>query len=298
MVAAAKDWPDFTRATLLVGVDEDGNPLGVLVDDAGNLTAVLKGVGAEGLQTIGVDSQGRIEVFILDNESQWGDVLRIGNAEMAARLGSARAWDWRGQTLHYNDFGRGMGNVIRYPQGAGADFSIDPVYWVSGGYSLMMTAGSDGERYARVDFAVEHPPSLQMGLEACWSCTGPGELFKIEMRRGVGGWVWIAAIRHNYDLNRVQYRDSAGDWQSIANPYYFDGGEKFHRIKVVADFDAKKYVRILYADTEFDASAIGLYQSGIGYSSTIYCEIKLTGRVDENDVAYLDSYVVTVSEPL
>ena len=41
MVNPAQDWPDFTRATLLVGVDSSGNPVGVLVDSDGNLSALI-----------------------------------------------------------------------------------------------------------------------------------------------------------------------------------------------------------------------------------------------------------------
>lgn len=298
MVEPAQDWPDFTRATLLVGVDSSGNPVGVLVDSDGNLNAILKGQGATGLQTIAVDADGRIEAFILDAESQWGDVLRIGTAELAARLGSLRVWDWRGQTLHSSDFAQGMGNVLKYPDGTGSAITLDPVFWQTGGYSVKLVGGSDGDHYARVDFLIEHPPSLQMGLEACFSYVSNFDDFKIEMRRYLDNKVYIAAIRHNRSTNRIQYQDSAGAWQDIANPFFLAGGEQFHRLKVVADFDTKKYVRILYADAEYDASALDLYQSGVGYLSTVYCEIKFTSRSGNNDVAYLDSYIVTVNEPV
>lgn len=292
------DYPDFTRAVRLLGIDAAGDPVAVLVDGDGNLNAILKGEGATGLTTIAVDANGRIEAFMLDSESQWGDVLRIGNAEMAARLGSLRAWDWRGQTLLASDFRDGMGNVLKYPEGTGSSISLDPTYSQSGGYSVRLVGGSDGDRYARCDFLVEHPPSLQMGLEATFSGVADYDNFKIEMRRYTGGRILIAAIRYDFATGQIQYRDGDGNWQNIANPHFLDGGEMFHRLKVVADFDTKKYIRILYADTEFDASAIDLYDSGGGFLSAVYCEIRLTSRAANNDVAYLDSYAVTVSEPL
>ena len=297
MVQPAADFPDFTHGILLLGVDGDGNQVGVLLDSDGNLNCILKGQGTEGLETIAVDSEGRIEVFILDSESQWGDVLRVGNAEMAARLGSPRAWDWRGQTLHFNDFSRGMGNVLKYPSGAGSAVTVDPTYWITGGYSVKLVAGSDSDHYARVDFLIEHPPSLRMGLEASFSYEAQLDDFKIEMRRYLDNKIYWAAVRFNRSTSRVQYLDSDGNWQDIANPFFLSGEEQFHRLKVVADFSTFKYVRVLYADAEYDASDIDLYQWGAGYLSTVYCEIRMTGRSGNNDVAYLDSYVVTVGEP-
>lgn len=55
------DWPDFTRAILIVGKDADGNPVGVYVDASGFLAAILKGQKPDTtLATVALDASGRI----------------------------------------------------------------------------------------------------------------------------------------------------------------------------------------------------------------------------------------------
>lgn len=300
MVLAAKDWPDFTNATLLVGVDKDGNPLGVLVDGAGNLTAVLKGMGATGLQTIGVDSDGRIEVFLLDHESQWGDVLRVGNAEMAARLGAAKTWDWRGQQYWFTDFCQGTGNLLKDVQGTGAEISLSPDYWIRGGYSLKLVGGSDGSRYADAKFWIDHPPSNIVGLEIHVSGVPDLDYLEIRLRKYVDNNVYRARLRFNPGLvpDKMQIEDDAGDWQTVGNNFYGLNVEMFNHIKLVADFDTNKYVRALWGDTEVDLSAYSLYRVGAGYLNQMLAGVKIYSRDGENDSKYVDYVLVTVNEPL
>ena len=267
------------------------------VDADGYITAVLKGERSGTLTTIGVDENGRLEAFLLDAESQWGDVVRTGNAELAARAGSIRRWDWRGSTIWQTDFSRGLGNGLKYPTGTGAAITIDPVYWETGGYSLKLVGGSDGNHKAYVDFLVETPASLAVGLEGNFSYPGDFEFFKLEVRAYVGGKVYIAAVRFNESTNYVQYLNSGNVWTNIQNPFYLTGAELFHRMKLVADFSTAKYKRVLWGRTETDLSAQSLYQSGTGYLSSLYVEVELNSRSGNNDVAYLDSLILTTSEP-
>jgi len=300
MVSAATDWPDFTRATLLVGVDAAGDPVGVLVDSDGNLNAILKGMGATGLQTIGVDAQGRIEVFLLDHESQWGDVLRVGNAEMAVRLGSAKTWDWRGQQYWFTDFGQGKGNLIVGLAGTGSEISLSPDYWVHGGYSLKLVGGSDGDRYADAKFWIDHPPSNIIGLEVHVSGVPDLDYLEIRLRKYVGNNIYRARLRFNPALvpDGMQIEDDNGDWQDVGNNFYGLNVEMFNHVKLVADFDTNKYVRALWGDTEVDLSAYSLYRVGAGYLNQMLAGVKLYSRSGENDSKYVDYVLVTVDEPL
>lgn len=298
MVGVAQDFPDFTNGVLLLGVDADGNQVGVLLDDAGNLNCILKGQGATGLQTIAVDENGRIEVFILDAQSQWGDVLRTGNAELAARLGSPKSWDWRGDVYYLTDFSKGTGNLLKYPAGTGSEIVIDPLYWVNGGYSLKIVGGSDDTEDAYIDVWVDHSPSDTMGLEVHISGDLDFEYFYIRIRQYIGGKVLDAGLKITGSPDpRVYYLNSSGNW---AGGYTIDFGvniEMFNHLKVVADFANKKYVRGLWSDHEQDLSTFDLYQSGTGYLNQTVLTVYLKARSGNNDVRYLDYVLATVNEP-
>jgi len=266
------------------------------VDVNGYLTAVLKGELDGSLYTASVDASGRLQAFILDSESQWGDVLKVGNSELAARLGGIKTWDWRGQVLFQNDFSKGMGNVLRYPSGTGSSITFDPSYWQTGGYALKLVAGSDSDHDAALEFLVESPPSLRIGLEVAWSYVLNFQYLWIQLRRYVGGVIYYADWRYDGVNYRLEMRHPTGSWVQYGNPYFLAGPEQFHRMKVVADFDAKTYVRALDADHEWTLSQYDLYHVGTGFLSTIYCRVDWIGRPGYNDVGYLDSVIVTVGE--
>jgi len=279
--------------TLLRG--KDGNLLAV--DDSGYLTAVLKGQFGGALNTISVDAAGRLEAFVLDDESQWGDVIKTGNAELAARLGSPRTWDWRGQTALFDDFSRGRGNLATDQIGTGADISLDPTYWQTGGYSLRLTGGSDSDRVVRVTLTPETPVAERVGVVACFSYLDYLETFTVTVDGYYNGSILRGAVRYNRGTDYVQYLNAAGSWVNLVNPYFASGASAFHRIKLVVDFGLFTYRRILVADQEFGLGGQDLYVAGSGALSSLYVKFELKSRSGHNDMAWLDHYVVTVNEP-
>lgn len=298
MVSPTGDFPDFTRGVLLLGVDASGDPVGVLVDSDGNLNAILKGQGATGLQTISVDADGRIEVFILDAQSQWGDVLRTGNAELAARLGSAKSWDWRGNQYYLNDFSKGTGNILKYPAGTGSAITVDPTYWMTGGYSLKMVGGSDGDEWAYINLHLDHPPSLVMGVEVQISGDNDFDHFYIQMKRYLSGKIYWAALKVEPNGAPDMFiLNDTGTWTDVGDNFLGVNIEMFNHMKLVANFDDLRYERAMWGSTEVDLTSYPLYQSGTGYLNQVIITCHLQARSGNNDVRYLDYVLCTVDEP-
>ncbi len=286
---------DANGQMVMVPRGQSGNYLAI--DSSGFMTAVLKGITDSTLTTIKVDTDGRIEAFSLDSEDQWGQTLKVGNAELAARTGSLVAWDRRGLVAYANDFRDGLGNASLYPEGTGAAITLSPDYFVSGGYSMKLVGGSDGNHRAYIRFMVETPPSLKLGLEICYSHVSDIEWMMAKIRCYTGGKQWDAAIRYHYADYRVQYLNASEVWTDMTNPHFSDGGQDFHRMKVVADFAEAKFMRVLYSGVETDLSAQGLFQYSTGWYSALWIVVELSSRSGNNDVAYLDSIVLTTGEP-
>ena len=297
MVASPPDWPDFTKAILLVGVDVSGDPVGVLVDSAGNLNAILKGQGVGGLTTVAVDANGRLETFILDQEDQWGDVIRIGTAELASRLGGLMKWDWRGNVVYSYDFGQGFGHHLQYPSGTGASIALDPVFWLHGGYSCKLIGGSDGAREARIRGITSHCPADRVGLQVCVSLIGSPESVTIELRRWSGGKVYYTNARWDRANFKAQYRDDAGAYQDLGDCLLGGEDEAFTYLKVVSDIGTLKYSRALFGAVQYDLTSYDLYQSGTGFLHSLYYDVSVISRSGNNDGCYVDSIVVTSNEP-
>jgi len=296
MVNPAIDWPDFTKALLLVGVDASGDPVGVLVDSDGNLNAILKGQGATGLQTIAVDDNGRIEVFVLDSESQWGQVLRIGNAELASRLGSPTAWDWRGQVLVSADFSDGWSPGLLTTSGTGAAAVVSPDVWLHGGFSLKLTGGSDGGLYAAASVRTGPNPASRLGLAVIFSCSGPPDYLQLSITYQKGGTGYRSRVRIDFDNDQLQVYDYLGAWNNVGEVKPYANEDYFHSFKFVVDIDSGKYVRVLLDDVQVDISAYAPVTLGAG-SELLTSAVYLYSHAASNDYAFVDSIVLTTGEP-
>lgn len=297
MTEPARDLPDFTRAYLLLGQDASGNPVPVLVDGDGQFVCLLQGQIAGVKTTISVDADGRLEVFILDDESQWGDVVKTGNSELAARLGSPMTYDWRGKTLYCNTFADGLGLGHVALNGTGAGIFTDPTRSVVGGYSAKLTGGSDGSGLANLSFWLTYPPSLQMGIQAAFSCGQAFAKLEFHLVRDTGVVAYQAALQVDVASGELNYLDSTNAWVRLADVALDVGDYKFYHIKLVMDFSTGKYVRALFGNVEYDMSAISCKAWLTASLMTLYGSVRTYSRAAQNDFFYVDHVVLTVNEP-
>jgi len=267
------------------------------IDANGYMTAVLKGVRDSVLTTIGVDAEGRIEAFGLDAEDQWGQVLRTGNSDLAARLGSPVTWDWRGNVLYAHDFSTGYGPVQKTAHGTGAAVSLGPERGGFGGYALKMTSGSDDGDYAQCRFYVGSNPSTRLGIAARFAIdgnTGYAEVH-IEHQEGAGspyGSLWLDVAN-----SQLQIYLTATGWTNVGAVVVNTYGYAYCWLKLVINQDTGYYERALYNETEIDLSAYPCPTLSSSYVGSIMSSFVNVGRVANNDVVYLDQLVLTVGEP-
>jgi len=287
---------DAAGQAIMVPRGATGNYLDV--DASGYLTAVLKGLYGGALNTIAVDANGRIEAFGMDAEDQWGKTLSTGNSESAARMGSLRTWDWRGQTVYMCDFRHGIPASTIQLSGAGAAVALSPDYSMTSGYSVKMTGGSNANRCAGLWFKLATNPSTRWGMEAMFSTAPTVEAFGIRLALDQGATRKTFGIRAFTGGNQLQYWNNAGAWTNFFGPGFTNEPDAFKRLKFVADFNTGKYVRCLYASYEIDMTALSGQATVLIGLDYLLAELLMYSRNTFNDVGYLDSFVVTVNEPI
>lgn len=86
------DYPDWMRVTGLVGVDSEGNPILIRVDDDGHLEIPLKGAKGDGsLKTVAVDDDGQLYAIM---KGQGNNIILVDDdGYMSAILKGERADD-------------------------------------------------------------------------------------------------------------------------------------------------------------------------------------------------------------
>jgi len=303
--------------SLIIGQDAEGDPLAVRVDSDGQMimvprgssgnymavdsdgfiTAVLKGAYGEALRTIGLDAEGRITAYILDDESQWGDVIKVGNAEMAARLGSPVAYDWRGKVVWLTDFRSGLGGMKSSASGVGASVTLDPTHFVSGGYSAKIVGGSSGTLESYLAASIDVPPTARIGLYARWCSDSYFDFLDLLMEITDGTRFYEATLRYDKDAAKLYYLDDEQAFQLLVDQAFITDDSAWHGLKLVVDIGASTYSRCLAGNSEHDMSELAMRSLTSGASQSLFCGVQIHSHSGNNEYCWVDSMIITVGEP-
>jgi hypothetical protein len=283
---------DADGRIIMVPRGQSGNYLAI--DSDGFMTAILKGLQGSTLTTIGVNDDGQLECFVLDDEDQWGSVIKAGNSELCGRLGSPYTWDWRGRVLHIQDFSHGLAGLSTATAGTGAAAVLSPDYWQYGGYSIKLTGGSDGSRYAEVQGFAPLPPGYCFGVEAAFSCDGVPEYAYIKVEYYDATDKHTFHIRYNFATGWVQRLDPESAWQNAALVSIRTHKQDFHVFKLICRFDVTnvKIQRLLLDNTQWTATA-AVPSTNDATNPHFRYYVGLTSDSGDNDVVYLDRVILT-----
>ncbi len=76
-----------------------------------------------------------------------------------------------------------------------------------------------------------------------------------------------------------------------------DVGYVFYPIKVVADFGIGKYVRVIMAGAEYDASDIDIYSIASVAAPYLQPGVRVENRDGIAGNSWIDNYILTMNEP-
>lgn len=293
----ASGYPDWLRAVSMLGKYIDEYKV-VAVTEEGNLYVLLQGEDADHvLHTVRLDDEGRLSAFIIDSTDAWNRMLTIGNAELAARLGSSVIYDRRGQVLFVESFERGWYRWTLDKDGANAAGEIVPTIAATGGYSVKLTGGSDETNFASIQRRIPSRPVGRTGLEFSFAVPAEWDYLVALLYLYTGALVYTFAVKFVYATGSLMVLDHDLDYVPVGVGAVLEG-DWFNTIKVVADIDTGEYVRLMFNNQEIDISARSvLVDSETVTPPSILVDIILYSREGFNDVMYLDDIILTGAEP-
>ncbi len=264
----------------------------------GELYAVLQGAYDDELRTVKLDDKGRISAFVIDSTDAWGRMLSVGNAELAVRMGSAVAYDRRGQVVFLEDFENGYSLWTWAKSGLLAACALDPTSSLSGGYSVKLTGGSTNVRFSLIGMTRGVAPVGRVGLEFSIAFGSGVDYVSGSLSVHDGADAYRAQVRYEWTGMDVDVYDSGGGWEWVAeaaNPGLV--GNEYNTFKMVIDQATRKYERVLFNDTEVYPTTVGYRRTGPTASTHITVQIAVHSRNLCNDVVYVDDIIVTLAEP-
>ena len=291
------EMPDWTRAYVLMG-KHDTTFIPVLLGPLGEMYAVLQGEYEGVLTTVTVDEAGRLSAFVIDSTDAWGRMLSVGNAELAVRLGSAVAFDRRGQVAFFENFEHGYSLWTWAKSGALAACALDPTSSLSGGYSVKLTGGSNGTRFSLIGQIRGVAPMGRVGLEFAFALGSGVDYVSGSLSMADGSDMYRAQARYEYAGKDIEVYNDGGDWDDIGGMGH-PGlvGNEYNVLKFVVDQATHKYERVLLNDVELTPTTTSYYRTGPTSDTHIEVQIAVYSRDGNNDVVYVDDIIVTLAEP-
>lgn len=230
----------------------------------------------------------------LPNDARYpmGDV-----GEMAVRLGSPVIYDRRGSVIWMDDFRSGIGAITVGSEGTGgfAKLTTDKCY--HGGYDLLLSAGSTSVKTAYLYKYFSHISVERIGIEYGVAYIDAFDRIIVGIIRFDGVNAYTARLKIDYANTKLQYYDSAGLYQDIGSIQPFLSGEKaFNIFKLVVDFTAVEYIRLMYNNTIYKLPGIAFKTAANGSDPQIYTDFTLFGTGAAAQEVQISHIIVTAGE--
>lgn len=218
--------------------------------------------------------------------------------ELAVRGGSPHLWDRRGDVVFSSDFRDGMSPFIPTAGGVGGAIVLSTGHTRQGAYSLKLTARSDDPFYAHVDLQLPIPRTRRLGLEFSFSLDEETAAWSGALALFDGADYHRAAVRYDHVNRRLEHYSLLDGYIPFADPVW--GPEHAYpsnTIKLVANFDAGFYARVLMNDAVWTLPTVAIDSMGLVGAANLRVRIYHYAVAGENPVGYLDNVIVTQNEP-
>lgn len=291
------EFADWVRAFAMMGTDGT-DYLPVLLGPDGSMYTVLQGEYEGVLRTVKLDDEGRMSAFVIDSTDAWAQMLSIGNAELAARLGSPLRYDRRGSIVVADDFSTGWGVWVKVYAGANAAVELTPGHFATGGYSVECLGSVDPASYSGICAVIPTLPSAGRGVSCLFSIFANLSHFQIDAYYYDGDDYFRAYAKYNHTDGELIIRDEdAGEVVVTTSVTVVPSADVFNFFKVTFDTSTGMYKELLFNDNIIDLSAYTLETGASGTTPRVDVKITLHPRLASADKGYIDSAIVTINEP-
>jgi len=271
----------------------------VSVDASGNLVAVMKANYSGTLTTVKCDVDGRITTYLADTQDLWGQIVNVGNAELAARLGSERVFDRRGETVLQESFENGINGWSHVSPTTATGWRISNGAARGRGLSAKcVTAATSGLSYTLYRY-LNPIFATCMGIEVAFAFpTSNAFVFTIQgsYYDGVNRYDMICYWQSS---DKKWYITQAlGDTAVTPAIEYVRSSLAFYHAKLTCDFSSGLYEKLLYGPNSVDLVSWTRYSEADVTAPGFYVAVDVLTAVAAATTVYVDLVNVTQNEPI
>jgi len=221
----------------------------------------------------------------------------VDNAELAARLGSPVTLDRRGTVIWMDDFERAAAIKWAKSIDAGGTCTLSNTRaWMGDQSMKTVTNNVTGDSVMLgKEFAL--PTQHTMGAEIMYRILLGKPIVDIRIIGYDGGHYWTGEVRYNHNTQRLYYYDSGGNpVELIREDNNVTILEPWKLMKLVVDWDTKKYIRFMFCGTTYDLSTYDMESTGDLTMKHIEVYITNEAATDAAATVYFDNFIFTENE--
>jgi len=217
--------------------------------------------------------------------------------ELAARLGSICTFDRRGDVIWLDDFESNIDKWFTNLEGAGGSIALSPDTARSGGLSCKIVTGNVAGNEAQISRYSHYPVLSRVGFEISMTFHTAIDYVQMTSAADDGTDLLLAAIRYYPNTATIKYNTSAGAWADLATDINFYWAINcFNSLKLVVDFDTKKYVRLIAGNQEIDMSTLSIQTTAFANHYFLVATLITAPKANVSATHYVDDAIQTQNE--
>lgn len=218
--------------------------------------------------------------------------------ELVARLGSIVTHDRRGDVIFLDDF---ESDIVKWGAtlgGVGAAAVMSPEAARSRAFSAKLVTGDADGDATYIETWNPYPVLGKFGLEVSISIGGLIENVQITFQVYDGTNYHLGDVYFAPQTNRLTILDGATGLPVLIDTVdLYETFVLFHTFKVVCDFQANQYVRLILNDIEYDISGYALFTFGSGIAAHLRAVVLAENFAAGNHHIYVEDVIITQNEP-
>lgn len=218
-------------------------------------------------------------------------------AELAARVGSPVVYDRRGEVVFMETFAYGFDPWATGYDGTYAAVLLDPLRFVSNGFSVLLRAGTDLDGFATLQ---RYFPSLsveKLGLEFRAYINPNVKSLSAEIEVYDGTYLHDAAIYYYPVSGIVRIKGPKGYTEiAMEDKFLALDVQMFSFVKIVFDLIDKNYLRIIFNGEQKGISSVKYYNPSSDKKPHVKILFYCISNGEGNAETYLDNIILTRNE--
>jgi len=218
--------------------------------------------------------------------------------EVAARLGSIVIYDKRGDVVVFDTFEDPVFKWSVARSHAACYARLDNTHVKSGGQAALLYVTNIAGAVIAVEKTLSLVASKQLGIEISWHGEFDVNHLRFYIYRNTPTHSTVAEVFLDSITNKIYVYVSPTEYYEVASiPDWHPYSQEFRTLKLVLDFNALKYKRLLIDLDEYDLSDVSIYS--VGLVGTPYINIGFE-QITPGGVArsiWVDDFILTQAEP-